>query len=68
MDGEDVIVMMVMDAGKTGLLSILLLVIRAIFRDSSLALQGCTFPKDPCMLVICPTKALEEDMVCTKQI
>ena len=67
LDGDDVIATMAMDAGKTGFL---LLVIpgRAISRDPSLALQGCTFPKDPCMLVICHTKALEEDMVCTKQI
>ena len=34
-------------------------------QDPSLALQNCTFPKDPCMLIICPTKTLEEDMVVT---
>ena len=50
-------------AGKTGLLSFLMLVVRAISQDPSLALQNRTFPNDPCMLVICPTKALEEDMV-----
>lgn len=33
-------------------------------RDPGLALQSLTFPKNPCMLVIYPTKALEEDMVC----
>ena len=63
LDGDDVIATMATGAGKTGLLSFLMLVIRAISRDPSLALQNCTFPKDPCMLVICPTKALEEDMV-----
>ena len=68
LDGDDVIATMATGAGKTGLLSFLMLVLRAISRDPSLALQGRTFPKDPCMLVICPTKALEEDMVCTKQI
>jgi ATP-dependent helicase YprA (DUF1998 family) len=68
LDGDDVIATMATGAGKTGLLSFLMLVVRAISRDPSLALQNRTFPKDPCMLVICPTKALEEDMVCTEQI
>ena len=45
-----------------------MLVVHAISRDPSLALQNRTFPKNPCMLVICPTKALEEDMVSTEQI
>ncbi|KAF8799232.1 hypothetical protein BYT27DRAFT_7017553, partial [Phlegmacium glaucopus] len=61
LDGDDVIATMATGAGKTGLLSFLMLVVRTISRDPSLALQKCTFPKDPCMLVICPTKALEED-------
>ena len=64
LDGDDVVATMATGAGKTGLLSFLMLVVCAISRDSSLALQNRTFPKDPCMLVICPTKALEEDMVC----
>ena len=63
LDGDDVIATMATGAGKTGLLSFLMLVVRAISRDPSLVLQNRTFPKDPCMLVICPTKALEEDMV-----
>ncbi|KAF8809276.1 hypothetical protein BYT27DRAFT_7254779 [Phlegmacium glaucopus] len=62
LDGNDVIATMATGAGKTGLLSFLMLVICAISHNPSLALQGCTFPKNPCMLVICPTKALEEDM------
>jgi ATP-dependent helicase YprA (DUF1998 family) len=64
LDGDDVVATMATGAGKTGLLSFLMLVVRAISRNSSLALQSCTFPNNPCMLVICPTKALEEDMVC----
>jgi len=68
LDGDDIIATMPTGAGKTGLLSFLMLVIRAISRDSSLALQNRTFPKDPCMLVICPTKALEEDMVCKRPL
>ena len=63
LDGDD-IATMATGAGKTGLLSFLMLVVCAISRDPSLALQNRTFSKDPCMLIICPTKALEEDMVC----
>ena len=66
LDGDDVIATMATGAGKTGLLSFLMLVVRAISRDPSLTLQNRTFPKDPCMLVICPTKALEEDIDCEK--
>jgi hypothetical protein len=40
-----------------------MLVITAISENPSLALGGRTFPKDPAMIVVCPTKALEEDMV-----
>ena len=63
-DGDDVVATMATGAGKTGLLSFLMLVVRAISQDPSLALQNRMFPKNPCMIVICPTKALEEDMVC----
>jgi superfamily II DNA/RNA helicase len=64
LDGDDVVATMATGAGKTGLMSFLMLVVRTISQDPSLALQNRTFPKNPCMLVICPTKALEEDMVC----
>ena len=63
LDGDDVIATMATGAGKMGLLGFLMLAVRAISQDPSLALQNCTFPKDSCMLVICPTKALEEDIV-----
>lgn len=63
LDGEDVIATMATGTGKTGLFSFLMLVIRAISRNPSLALGGKTFPKDPCMIVVCPTKALQADMV-----
>src|SRR6266568_9387938 len=51
LDGDDVIATMATGAGKTGLLSFLMLVVRAISHDPSLALQGRT-PRNPCMLVI----------------
>jgi len=39
----------------------LMLVTRAISQDPTLTFGGRTFPKDPAM-VVCPTKALQEDM------
>ena len=37
-------------------------------RDETQALGKKRFPKDPAMIVVCPTKALEEDMVCTANV
>jgi ATP-dependent helicase YprA (DUF1998 family) len=63
MDGEDVLATMATGTGKTGFFIFLMLVIRAISQDPSLALGGITFPEDPAMIVVCPTKALQVDMV-----
>jgi superfamily II DNA/RNA helicase len=63
LDGIDVISTMATGTGKTGLFSFLMLVVRAISQDPTLVLGTARFPKNPCMLVICPTKALEDDMV-----
>jgi ATP-dependent helicase YprA (DUF1998 family) len=52
-------------AGKTGLFIMLMLVICAISHEPSLALGPKKYPKDPAMIVVWPTKALEEDMVRT---
>ena len=49
--------------GKTGFFIFLMLIICAISKDPTLALDDLTFPKDPAMIVVCPTKALQEDMV-----
>ena len=56
LDGDDVIATMATGAGKTGLLSFLMLVVCAISWDPSLALQNHPFPKDSCMLIICPRR------------
>jgi hypothetical protein len=40
-----------------------MLIMGAISEDETLALGGRTFPKDPAMIIVCPTKALQEDMV-----
>jgi ATP-dependent helicase YprA (DUF1998 family) len=63
LDGRDLLATMATGSGKTGYFFMLMLVMRAISEDETLALGGRTFPKDPAMIVICPTKALQEDMV-----
>jgi superfamily II DNA/RNA helicase len=65
LDGHDVLATMATGAGKTGFFTFLMLVIRAISEDSSLAIGTHLFPEDPAMIVICPTKALQADMACT---
>jgi hypothetical protein len=47
LDVDDVVATMATGAGKTGLLSFLMLAVRAISQNPSLALQNRTFPKDP---------------------
>jgi len=63
LDGEDMIATMATGAGKTGFYCFLMVVICAIAQNSELALGGLRFPSNPCMLLVCPTKALEIDMV-----
>lgn len=63
MDGRDLVATMATGSGKTGYFIMLMLVIRAISQDRNLALGDIIFPKDPAMIVVCPTKALQEDMV-----
>jgi len=64
LDGIDLLVTTATGTGKTGVIIMLMLAMRSIASDPNLALEGRTFPKDPAMIVVCPTKALEDDMVC----
>ena len=49
-------------SGKTSFLSMYMLVVLAIKKDPSLC-PTANFPDNPCILVICPTKYLEHQMV-----
>ncbi|TEB26686.1 hypothetical protein FA13DRAFT_1795364 [Coprinellus micaceus] len=62
LDREDVIATMATGSGKTGFYTFLMLVILAISRDPALALGGIHLPANPAMLVVVPTRALQEDM------
>jgi len=63
LDGCDVLATMATGTGKSGFFYMLVIVIRAIANEQSLALSGCKFPPDPAMILACPTKALQTDLV-----
>ncbi|KAH6893919.1 P-loop containing nucleoside triphosphate hydrolase protein [Coprinopsis sp. MPI-PUGE-AT-0042] len=62
LDGKDLLATMATGAGKTGFYTFLMIVMKAIARDPSLALKGFSAPKNPLLLLVVPTKALQEDM------
>jgi ATP-dependent helicase YprA (DUF1998 family) len=63
LDNLDLMVTTATGSGKTGLFIMLMLVICMISQDPSLALGPRRFPKNPAMVIVCPTKALEVNMV-----
>lgn len=65
LDGESLLATMATGAGKTGLFAFTMIVMQAISRNPTLGLPGGpAFPKDPAMILVVPTKALQDDMVC----
>ena len=62
-DGIDLLAILATGTGKTGFLSMYMLVMLAIKQDPSLC-PSAKFLDNPCLLVICPTKYLEHQMVC----
>ena len=62
LDGRDLLATLVTGGGKTGFFVMLMIVMSAIAKDPSCAGSCKTFPKDPAMVIICPTKALQETM------
>src|ERR1700683_4222375 len=63
LDGFDLLATTPTGSGKTGYLIMLMLIVREISSDGKLAIGKRKFPKDPAMIVVCLTKALEDDMV-----
>jgi len=62
LDNVDLLTIMATRMGKTGFLSMYMLVVLAIKKDLSLC-RTAKFPDNLCMPVICPTKYLEHQMV-----
>jgi ATP-dependent helicase YprA (DUF1998 family) len=63
MDGYDLLATTPTGSGKTGYLTMFMLVVRNIATNKTLALGQEKIPKDPAMIIVCPTNALEDDMV-----
>jgi hypothetical protein len=64
MDGYDLLATTPTGSGKAGYFILLMLVVCEIAADKTLMIGEKTFPKDPVMILVLPTKAFEEDMVC----
>ncbi|KIM73765.1 hypothetical protein PILCRDRAFT_14986 [Piloderma croceum F 1598] len=60
-DGFNLLATTPTGSGKTGFFTLLMLV-REIAADKTLAIGNEVFPINPVMIVVCPTKALEEDI------
>jgi hypothetical protein len=50
-------------SGQTGYFVLLMLVVREIAADMTHAIAKEILPRDPVMIVVCPTKALEDEIV-----
>jgi superfamily II DNA/RNA helicase len=63
LDNVDLFAVFATGSGKTSFVSMYILVVLAIQKDPSLC-PTAKFLENPCVLVICPTKYLEHQMVC----
>jgi hypothetical protein len=63
MDGYDLLATTPTGWGNAGYFILLMVVVHEIAADETLMIGTKKFPKDPVMVVVLPTKALE-DMVC----
>ena len=69
LDGVDTLAILHTGMGKTGFLSMYMLVLLEILKNPHLCLSDAVekCPEKPCMLVVLPTKYLKHQMVCTSQ-
>jgi hypothetical protein len=63
LDGMDLLAITPMGSSKTSYYLMYILVILAILKDHSFC-PTAKFPKDACLIVICPTIPLQLEMVC----
>lgn len=63
LDGNDVIGILATGAGKTGFFSMYILMLLVLGRSPPPGIARQEIPKDPALVVVCPTIGLEEDMV-----
>lgn len=64
LNGRDLLATMATGSGKTGFFMMLMVVVRTFASNPSRAHSGKTvYPQVPAMILVCPTKALQVDMV-----
>ncbi|KAJ7089968.1 hypothetical protein C8R44DRAFT_892150 [Mycena epipterygia] len=63
LDGVDLVAVTPTGSGKTGFLFLTILVMIAIAKNPSLC-PTVKFPKDPTIVVVCPTNSIEQQIVC----
>ena len=63
MDGFDLLATTPTGSGKVGYLILLMLVVREIAADMTHAIAKEILPMDRTMIVVCPPKALEDEIV-----
>ncbi|KAJ7450708.1 P-loop containing nucleoside triphosphate hydrolase protein, partial [Mycena galericulata] len=61
LDKIDLVAVTPTGSGKTGFLFLTILVMKAIAANPSLC-PGVTFPRDPAIVVVCPTNSIEQQM------
>ena len=64
LDGQDVITISATGSGKSAYIYMLATVLVALGKNPSLVPSNKRFSKDPVLVVVCPTTALEDDLVC----
>lgn len=62
LDGIDLVAVTPTGSGKTGYLFLTILIMIAIAKNPSLC-PTVKFPKDPAIVVVCPTNSIEQQMV-----
>ena len=65
LDGQDVIAISATGSGKSAYIYMLATVLLALAENPSLVPSNKRFLKDPLLVVVCPTTALEDDLVCS---
>ena len=68
LDGQDVIAISATGSGKSAYIYMLATVLVALGKDPSLSPSKREFSRDPLLVVVCPTTALEEDLVCSQSV
>ena len=63
LDGQDVVAVSATGSGKSAYIYMLVVILLALAKNPSLAPIKKKFPADPAVVVVCPTTALEDDLV-----